>query len=221
VIPDLPSELLKRRPDIRRAERLMAVASANIGIATAELYPKINLLAFLGLQNSSIKDFTPVGKSWSTAASLTMPIFNWGQLKANIKSKQAQSELAVLTYQSTVLNAFKEVEDALVAYTQEQQRYQALDQAADANELALHLANERYETGLTGFIEVLNAHQSLYQTEAELSRSEAGISTYLVALYKALGGGWQTQAKVNDSCATCQKNLAERIYNFTKAKQNR
>ncbi|WP_394754307.1 efflux transporter outer membrane subunit [Crenothrix sp.] len=218
VIPDLPSELLKRRPDIRRAERLMASASANIGIATAELYPKINLLAFLGLQNSSIKDFTPLGKSWSTAASLTMPIFNWGQLKANIKSKQAQSELAFLTYQSTVLNAFKEVEDALVACTQEKQRYQALDQAVEANQLAVHLATERYETGLTGFIDVLNSQQSLYQTQAELTRSEADISTQLVALYKALGGGWQTEAKVNDTCARCQKNIAEQLYNLTKPK---
>ncbi len=218
LIPDLPSELLKRRPDIRRAERLMAVATANIGVATAELYPKINLSAFLGLQNSSIKDFTPVGKSWSTAASLTLPIFNWGQLKANIKSKQVQSEQAFLTYQETVLNAFKDVEDALVAYAQEQQRYQALDQAVAANELAVHLANERYEKGLTGFIDVLSSYQSLYQTESELTRSEAGISTGLVALYKALGGGWQTEAQVNDTCLKCKKNLAEKIYNLTKTK---
>jgi len=148
-----------------------------------------------------------------------MPIFNWGQLKANIKSKRAQSELAFLTYQSTILNAFKEVEDALVAYMQEQERYQALDQVVAANELTVHLANERYETGLTGFIEVLNAHQSLYQTEVELSRSEAGISTHLVALYKALGGGWQTEAKVSDTCVTCKKNLAEQIYDLTKQRK--
>ena len=216
LISDLPSELLKRRPDIRRAERLMAAASANIGIATAELYPKINLTAFLGLQNSNIKDFTPLGKSWSTAASLTMPIFNWGRLQANIKSKQAQSEQAFLSYQATVLNAFRDVEDALVAYTEEQHRHQALALAASANTLAVQLANERYQKGLTDFIDVLKSHESLYQTQANLARSEAGISTDLVALYKALGGGWQTEAKVNDACAECEKNLAEHIHELTK-----
>jgi NodT family efflux transporter outer membrane factor (OMF) lipoprotein len=221
VVPDLPSELLKRRPDIRRAERQMAVATANVGVATAELYPKINLSAFLGLQNSTIKDFTPLGKSWSTAASVTLPIFNWGRLKANIQSKQAQTELAFLAYQKTVLTAFKEVEDALVAYTQEQQRYQALEQAMAANGLAVQLARERYEKGLTGFIDVLNSHQALYKAEAELARSQVAISTQLVALYKALGGGWQTVATVNNVCARCKKNLAEHIYDLTKTRGNR
>lgn len=214
TIPDLPSELLKRRPDIRHAERLMAVAVANIGIATAELYPKINLTAFLGLQNSNITSLTPVGKSWSTAASLSMPIFNWGKLQADIKSKRAQSEQAFLSYQATILKAFKEVEDALVAYHQEQQRNQALEQAVAANELAVQLADERYQKGLTGFIDVLNSQQALLQSQSELTRSELAISTNLVALYKALGGGWQTESKVNESERTVKKNVAERVYDL-------
>jgi NodT family efflux transporter outer membrane factor (OMF) lipoprotein len=192
VIVDLPSELLKRRPDIRRAERQMASANAAIGVATAELYPKINLAAFLGLQNMRITDITPIGKSWSAASTLTMPIFNWGKLNANIKSKKAQYEQAYLAYQSTVLTAFKEVEDALAAYANEQERRKALVQAVEANRLAVRLAIERYQKGLTSFLNVLESQQALYQAESNLVASEALISSNLVALYKSLGGGWQT-----------------------------
>lgn len=190
--PDLPSELLQRRPDIRRAERQLAAASANIGVATSQLYPKLNLSAFLGLQNTKITDVTPIGKSWSTAASLNMPIFNWGKLSANIDSKKAQAEQQGLAYQATVLTALKEVEDNLVAYSQEQQRRQALAQAVTANQLAVQLANERYQKGLTGFLDVLISQQALYQVQSKLVSSKAAVSGYLVALYKALGGGWQS-----------------------------
>lgn len=216
VIPELPSELLKRRPDIRRAERLLAVATANIGVAKSELYPKLNLSAFLGLQNLSVKEATPIGKSWSTAASLSMPIFNWGNLQANVKSKQALSEDAKLTYEATVLTAFKEVEDALVAYSKEQQRHKALAQAVAANQLAVQLADERYQKGLTAFIDVLNSQQSLYQTQSKLTDSTMKVSSHLVALYKALGGGWQTQNPIN-TCTDCKNNWAESIHQETKA----
>jgi outer membrane protein, multidrug efflux system len=199
VIPDLPSELLKRRPDIRYAERQLAYANASVGVATAELYPKVNLAAFLGLQNTTITDFTPLGKSWSAASTLTMPIFNWGKLNANIKSKKAQFEQAFLTYQSTVLTAFKEVEDALIAHKKEQERRQSLMQAVEANQLGVQLATERYQKGLTGFIDVLQTQQALYQAENLLATSDAKVSSNLVALYKALGGGWQAQARVGDA----------------------
>ena len=198
MITDLPSELLQRRPDIRRAERQLAVANASVGVATAELYPKVNLAAFIGLQNTTITDFTPVGKSWSTASTLTMPIFNWGKLNANIRSKKAQFEQAFLTYQSTVLSAFKEVEDALIAYTKEQERRKALAQAVEANQLAVKLANERYQRGLTAFLDVLVSQKALYQTQSDLVTSESALSSNMVALYKALGGGWQTEAVVGD-----------------------
>jgi len=198
VITNLPSELLQRRPDIRRAERQLAVANASVGVATAELYPKINLAAFIGLQNTTITDFTPVGKSWSAASSLTLPIFNWGKLNANIDSKKAQFEQTFLTYQSTVLSAFKEVEDALIAYSKEQQRHKALAKAVAANQLAVQLANERYQKGLTAFLDVLTSQTALYQAQSLLVTSESQLAGNLVALYKALGGGWQTEAIVSD-----------------------
>lgn len=192
VTTSLPSELLQRRPDIRRAERQLAVANASIGIATAEFYPKINLAAFIGLQNMRITDLTPIGKSWSTASSLTLPIFNWGKLSANIKSKQSQFQQAFLSYQTTVLSAFQEVEDALIAYRKEQERHQSLTQAVAANLLALQLANERYQKGLTAFTEVLENQQTVYKTQINLIESESALSRDLVGLYKAFGGGWQS-----------------------------
>jgi multidrug efflux system outer membrane protein len=198
AITNLPSELLQRRPDIRRAERQLAVANASVGVATAELYPKINLAAFIGLQNTTITDFTPLGKSWSAASSLSMPIFNWGKLNANIKSKEAQFEQTFLTYQSTVLSAFKEVEDALIAYSKEQERHKALAKAVAANQLAVQLANERYQKGLTAFLDVLTSQTALYQSQSLLITSESQLASHLIALYKSLGGGWQTEAIVGD-----------------------
>jgi NodT family efflux transporter outer membrane factor (OMF) lipoprotein len=192
VLPDLPSALLQRRPDIRYAERQLAVANANIGIAESELYPKFNLAAFLGVQNMAITDFTPVGKSWSMASTLTMPLFNWGKLNANIKTKQAKYQQSLLGYQKTVLTAFKEVEDALVAYDKEQQKQQALQQAVIANQQSVQLASERYEKGLSNFINVLSSQQSLYQAQSNLVSSKAKTSADLVLLYKVLGGGWQS-----------------------------
>ena len=192
VLPDLPSALLQRRPDIRYAERQLAVANAQIGIATSELYPKFNLAEFLGVQNTRITNFTPIGKSWSLGATLTMPLFNWGRLNANIKSKEAQYQQSLLGYQKTVLTAFKEVEDALVAYDKEQQKQLALQQAVTANQQAVQLATERYEKGLSNFINVLSSQQSLYQAQSLLISSKAKTSADLVLLYKVLGGGWQT-----------------------------
>jgi outer membrane protein, multidrug efflux system len=197
TVVDLPSELLKRRPDIRRAERQMAVANASVGVATAELYPKINLAAFLGFQNNIVTAFTPIGKSWSAASTLTMPILNWGKLNANIRSKKSQYQQAFLSYQSIVLSAFKEVEDALIAYRKEQERYKSLARAVEANQLAVQLSTERYQKGLTGFIDVLESQQTLYQTETSLIDSNAKVSNDLVMLYKAFGGGWQTETQTS------------------------
>jgi outer membrane protein, multidrug efflux system len=192
VMPDLPSTLLKRRPDIRYAERQLAAANAQIGIAESELYPKFNLAEFVGLQNTKLTDFTPMGKSWSVGTTLTMPLFNWGKINANIKSKEAQYQQSLLGYQKTILTAFKEVEDALVSYSKEQQKQQSLQQSVTANQQAVQLATERYEKGLTNFINVLQSQQSLYQAQSSLVSSSAKTSADLVLLYKVLGGGWQS-----------------------------
>jgi len=191
VIADLPSELLRRRPDILQAERQLAAATAEVGAATAELYPKLNLTAFLGTQNTQLTDFTPVGKSWAIAGGLSTPIFNWGRIQANIDKTNAQQQQALLNYQQTILTAFREVEDALVAYRREQDRRAALEKSVAANALAVRLAEERYLRGLTAFLNVLETQRALYLAQSSLVASNARIATSLVALYKALGGGWR------------------------------
>ena len=190
-LADPPANLVQRRPDIRKAERRLAATNADIGVATAELYPKVNLTTFLGIQNTNIAQFTPVGKSWSMAASLSTPIFNWGRIQANIKAKNALNEQAFLNYQATVLNAYQEVENALVAHAEEGQRIAALRQGMEAQQLALSLSNERWRRGLAAYLDVLLAERSLFQVQREWVESQAKQSAQLVALYKALGGGWQ------------------------------
>jgi NodT family efflux transporter outer membrane factor (OMF) lipoprotein len=187
----LPADLLRQRPDIRKAERKLAQSNADIGVATAELYPKISLTAFLGLQNTNIAEFTPLGKSWSLASSLSTPVFNWGRIKANIEAKEAINEQVFIGYQSTVLKAYKEVEDALVSHAQESQRILALQQAIEAQQLSLTLSTERWRNGLADYLDVLAAERGLFQGQRDLVESQAKQSSQLVALYKALGGGWQ------------------------------
>lgn len=197
VDADLPSELLRRRPDIRSAERRLAAANAEIGAAVAAQYPRINLAAFIGLQNTDITDFTMLGKSWSMASTLAFPIFNWGSIKANIEGKQARHQELLYAYRATVLNAFKEVEDALASLEQERQRLEQLKAAEAAENLVFDLAQERYLNGLTGFLDVLSAERSLLVRQLALIESQARLAGQRVALYKALGGGWEIKEPVD------------------------
>ncbi|WP_232470268.1 MULTISPECIES: efflux transporter outer membrane subunit [Methylococcus] len=192
MLLDLPSELLRRRPDIRLAERQLAAATAQVGVATADLYPRFNIAAFLGFQNMKITDVTALSKSWSAAGTLTTPIFNWGRIRANIDAKEAQQEQSFLAYQSAVLGALRDVENSLVAYAQEKDRRAALEQAVESNRLALKLSKERYRSGLTSFLNVLDSERAVYSAESDLVRSQASVAADLVSLYKALGGGWET-----------------------------
>jgi outer membrane protein TolC len=123
-----------------------------------------------------------------------MPLFNWGSIQANIDSKKAQNDEALLAYRSTVLTAFKEVEDALVSYAQQQNKRRSLQQAVSANQLTVTLSKERYGKGLTDFLDVLVAERSLLQSQRDLLESDAGISLQLISLYKALGGGWHIKS---------------------------
>lgn len=201
ILLDLPSELLRRRPDIRLAERQLAAATAQVGVATADLYPKFNIAAFIGFQNMKITDVTALSKSWSAAGSFTTPIFNWGKIQANIEAKTAQQEQSLLAYRSSVLGALRDVEDSLVAYAQEKDRRAALMQAVESNRLALKLSKERYRSGLTSFLNVLDSERAVYSAESDLVQSQATVSADLVSLYKALGGGWETALVDSNSFA--------------------
>ncbi len=190
----LPTELLRRRPDIRRAERQLAAATAQVGVATADLYPKFSLIGTFGLQSISASDwFTAQSRFWSIGPTVRWPVFDAGKIRANIEIRNAQQEQALKVYEKSVLSALSDVESALVNYSKEQVRYRALLEAVAANRRALQISNDLYIQGLVAFLNVLDAERALHSSENDLAQSEANMASNLVALYKALGGGWDTK----------------------------
>ncbi|HUJ10326.1 MAG TPA: efflux transporter outer membrane subunit [Verrucomicrobiae bacterium] len=190
----MPSDLLRRRPDVRTAERQLAAATANIGVQTAELFPKLTLLGTGGFQSLSAGDWiAPGGKYWSAGPTVTWRLLDFGRIRAQVKAANAQQQQAFAFYEKTVLTAFQDVEDALVAYNNEQLHYRSLVDAVDADRGAVALANKLYKEGLGDFLAVLTAERSLYQDEDQLATSQATVTANLVTLYKALGGGWEDQ----------------------------
>lgn len=186
-------ELIRRRPDIRRAEAHLHAATARIGVATADLFPKFSLPGSLGV---SSRDLTKLGniadnKFWSFGPSITWPIFAGGPIWWNIKVQDALAEQALLTYQKAVLTAMKDLETVLVAYAKEQERRKALVEAVNNNRQAVDLAIKLYNAGKTDFLKVTTAQLNLYNTENALAQSTAAVDTDLIALDKALGGGWE------------------------------
>ena len=188
----LPSELLRRRPDVRRAERQLAAATADIGVQTAELFPKLSLTGTAGLQSFSASDWLTGGSRYrSVGPTVTWRIFDFGRIHAQIKAADARQEQAFDTYQQAVLAAFQDVEDALVAYANEQTRYKALNDSVVANRRSLEIANALYTTGNGDFLNVLDSQRSLFGAEDQLVDGQRTMTENLVNLYKALGGGWE------------------------------
>jgi multidrug efflux system outer membrane protein len=189
----LPSDLLRRRPDIRAAEREIAAATARVGVATADLFPKFSITGTAGLESIGVGDFFfGTSRMWQVGPSMTWPIFEGGRIRANIEVRNAQEEQALLSYRKTVLVALAEVEDALVAYAKERTRHQALAASAEDFKRSALLARDRYEEGYDTYLDVLEAQRSLYAAQDSLAQSDQQIIGDLIAIYKALGGGWQT-----------------------------
>jgi NodT family efflux transporter outer membrane factor (OMF) lipoprotein len=188
----LPSDLLRRRPDVRQAERQLAAANARIGVATAQLFPRFSLTGALGLESQEFKDIAR-GDSlfWSIGPSVSWPILDAGKIRANIRAQNARQQEALAQYQQTVLTSLEDVENALTAYQEEQLRRDSLARAADANRRAVDLSTLLYTKGLANFLDVLDAQRDLFASQDELAQSEQTVSADLVALYKALGGGWE------------------------------
>jgi len=192
----LPSELLLRRPDVRKAERQLAAANAEIGVATADLFPKFSLTGAAGFQSVSASDWFSAGsKFWSIGPTVQWNIFDAGRIRANIRVKNARQEQALAAYEQTVLMAFEEVENGLTTYANEQIRRRSLEEAVKSSQESLLLANKLYANGLANFINVLDSERSLYQAQDQLVQSERAVSTNLIALYKSLGGGWENLEK--------------------------
>lgn len=187
----VPSDLLRRRPDIRMAEANLHAATARIGVATAELFPKFTLSGSLGYRTADLGTlFQGASQFWAFGPSAAWRLFESGRIRANVEVQKALQAQEMITYRQTVLGALQEVENALVAATTEQQRRQALITAVAANRRAVALSEKLYAEGLTDFINVLQSQLSLLNTENALIQSTATVATDLVALYKALGGGW-------------------------------
>ena len=194
VVPvGLPSELLLRRPDVALAERQLAAATANIGVAKADLFPKFYLTGVAGFQGVSADEwFTSGSKFWSVGPSVQWRIFDAGRILANVKIQNARQEQVLASYENTALSAFEDVENAMTAYAKEQIRRQSLAEAVKSSEESLRLANQLYANGLANFINVLDAERSLYQAQDALVQSDKTVTTDVIALYKSLGGGWET-----------------------------
>jgi NodT family efflux transporter outer membrane factor (OMF) lipoprotein len=187
----LPSDLLKRRPDIRRVEAEIAAAAANVGVAKAEFFPKITLTGSAGRQSANFSGLTlGAGNFFSIGPSVKLPIFTGGRLRANLAVQKERLDESMTTYQSTVLQSLRETEDALSQYNSERQRRELVAQSVHSSEEATKLARDLYVSGLADFLSVIDAQRQQLSLETELAASDTNALTALVALYKALGGGW-------------------------------
>ena len=191
----LPSTLARRRPDVRQAEAQLHAATANVGVATASFYPDVSLTGSFGLRALDGSFLTNWASSfYSFGPSVSLPIFQGGRLTAGLRLARAQQTGAALAYRGTVLNALREVEDALVAYRTDRAGRDKVEEAVRSGETALYLARDSYANGLTDFIQVLDAERTLIGSRQQLVQADVMLIDDVVALYDALGGGWQDKA---------------------------
>lgn len=195
VAVGIPADTLRNRPDLRRAERQLAAATAQVGVATAALYPNFSLSGTLGLQAlSSANLLQASARMFSVAANAGWVLFDAGRIRQNIEVQNALQEQALIRYESAVLGALRDVENALVAYAEEQNRRVALADAVQAAQSAARLAANQYAAGLIDFQAVLDTQRSLLSLQDQLSQSEAAVTANLARLFKALGGGWTAES---------------------------
>jgi len=190
IVVDVPADVVRRRPDIRAAERRLAAQSAQVGVAKAALYPSLSLSGSIGLQSLSASDLLDGSQTDRVGLSLRIPLFAGGALRANLRAQYAALDQAFAAYEAVVLAALEEVENALAAWTSEQQRRQALLLAVDAARRARELALVQYNSGLVDFQTVVTADRQLISLEDSLAVNEGELTSSLIRLYKALGGGW-------------------------------
>ena len=189
-LDSIPLDLMRNRPDVRSVERALAAQVASVGVATSYLYPKLYLNGSLGLESVKIQKFTNRGSLYSwIGPSFSWPIFQGGNLIANLKAEESKMDEAVLKYELAMQNAFAETRNAYSAYTQEYHRYQSLQGAVKAAQDAVNISQDLYKNGLADFNNVLDAQRSLLMLEEALTISRGKITEDLIALFKALGGG--------------------------------
>jgi outer membrane protein, multidrug efflux system len=190
----IPSSLLERRPDIREAEAELMAMNAQIGVAKAAYFPSISLTGDGGVESIALtKLFTGPAGIWSLTGQLTQPLFAGGSLKGGVRLAKAQQQQALLTYQQTIQQAFREVSDALVAYSKDQEFRKQQELLTESAQDASRLSDLRYRGGAASYLEVLDANTRYYSAELTLAQAELDEMLDYVELYRALGGGWQQQ----------------------------
>jgi NodT family efflux transporter outer membrane factor (OMF) lipoprotein len=198
----LPSELARRRPDVREAEAQLHAATANVGVAVADFYPSFTISLNPSFQGLQVHDLWNTGAgTYTFGPNITLPIFEGGRLTRSLELRGAQQQEAAVTYQYTVLRALHDVDDALTAYDKQQRQRLHLEQAVVQNRRALDLARQRYEQGVSDFLQVLIVQRDLLAAELALADSTTTVSTNLVQLYKALGGGWEADLPEKNGAA--------------------
>jgi len=200
VTTGLPVELLRQRPDVRQAERLLAAQTARIGVATADLYPTFGLSGFFGVEAVSGGDL-PDGDSltWSLGLPIRWNIFAGGSIRSQIRVEESRTNQLLASYEQTVLVALEEAENAMVAYVKEVERRERLTQSVNATQRSLNLVLTQYTAGLTDFQNVLDTQRTLLLREDDLALAEGLVIGNLVRLYRALGGGWDPNAAEPDA----------------------
>jgi multidrug efflux system outer membrane protein len=192
----LPSELLRRRPDVLASEQLLIAANANIGASLANFFPQIGLTTFIGKVSPELSAFTAGSANmWNVGATLAGPLFQGGQLRAQYRASKAKFDEARAAYEQNVLTALQEVSDALITRQKLGEARFYNEQAASALASSVDLATQRYVGGRSGYYEVLQAQQELYPTQRAQIQAQVGELLAIVQLYKALGGGWQETSK--------------------------
>ena len=190
-----PEALLRRRPDIRMAERELAAVTARVGIATSDLFPRVTFNGRVGLEASTFAGLTKSGgDTWSFGPSITWAALDYGHVRARIQAAGARAEASLAAYERAVLTALEETENSLVDFGREQTRRDHLQEAVTASELAANLARQRYENGATDFLTVLDSERVLLEAQVQLAQSQTRVATALVSVYKSLGGGWEAPA---------------------------
>lgn len=188
----VPADVIRQRPDVRRAELELAAQTARVGVASADLYPKFTLSGSIGLEAQTLGNLSSGLLTLIGGPRVTWPIFSGGSIRQKIEVQSALQEQALIKYEATVLNAIEEVENVLTAYAEQHLRRESLRSAEEAAQQAAELAKYKYEAGLTDFTGVLDTQRSLLSFQEQLAQSNGTISSNLIKLYKALGGGWES-----------------------------
>ena len=197
VAPGVPLDILKRRPDVGEAERRLAAATARIGVATADLYPQVALVGAIGEQAQGLGTAPDISKHiWSFGPAALWPLLDFGALDAEVDISHLEAHASLAAYRRTILSAVEEVDAALDAYSAQQDRLKNLGDAMIAGQRAVDLATERYDRGLTDFLNVVDAERQFYDLQEEYARAQVAQGEEFAQLYKSLGGGWQNYQSI-------------------------